>query len=78
MYADADGYYEIHPNGEDGDAVTVYCDLTLGADYYICDDCNDFHSYDDATGCPSGMEPIIPRSREHWARSVPFVVKYGL
>ena len=45
MYADADGYYEIHPNGEDGDAVTVYCDLTLGADYYICDDCNDFWRY---------------------------------
>ena len=21
-------------------------------------------------GCPAGMEPIIPRSREHWARSV--------
>ena len=45
MYADADGYYEIHPNGKDGDAVTVYCDLTLGADYYICDDCNDFWRY---------------------------------
>ena len=21
-------------------------------------------------GCPTGMEPIIPRSREHWVRSV--------
>ena len=26
-------------------AVTVYCDLTLGADYYVCDGCNEFWQY---------------------------------
>ena len=28
--------------------------------------CNDGYDHE----CPAGMEPIIPRSREHWARSV--------
>ena len=40
-----DGYYDIYPEGGDGDPVTVYCDMALGADYYKCDDCNDFWRY---------------------------------
>ena len=42
---DEDGYYEIYPDGKDGDPVTVYCDLALGADYYVCDGCNEFWQY---------------------------------
>ena len=38
-----DGFYEIHPQG--GAPITVYCDLTLGADYYMCDECNQFSRY---------------------------------
>ena len=41
----ADGYYDIYPDGVDGDPVTVYCDLTLGADYYMCEDCDDFNRF---------------------------------
>ena len=37
-----DGYYKIYPDGKDGTSVIVYCDLTLGADYHMCDDCNGF------------------------------------
>ena len=37
-----DGYYDIYPDGKDGDPLTVYCDLALGADYYMCHDCNEF------------------------------------
>jgi len=40
-----DGFYDIYPEGGDGDPVTVYCDMVLGADYYKCDDCNDFWRY---------------------------------
>ena len=42
---DASDYYEIYPDGKDGDPVTVYCDLTLGADYYMCEDCDEFWRY---------------------------------
>ena len=43
MFGDADdGYYEIWPNGKDGDPVTVFCDLTLAADYYKCEGCSNF------------------------------------
>ena len=70
-----DGYDEINPN--DCGPVTVYCDTALGADYYVCDGCDTFNSYDDATGCPSGMEPVIPRNRKHWARSVVVVRTYN-
>ena len=42
---DTNGYYDIYANGKDGDPVTVYCDLTLGADYYMCEDCDEFWRY---------------------------------
>ena len=41
-----DGFYDIYPEGGgDGDPVTVYCDMVLGADYYKCDGCSDFWKY---------------------------------
>jgi hypothetical protein len=50
---DDDGYYEIYPDGADGDLVTVYCNLALGADYYTCDGCNEFWRFDGSSGWSS-------------------------
>ena len=57
---DVGGYYDYCVQTADNWGVAVPRGTAFPGG---CDD-----GYDH--GCPAGMEPIIPRSREHWARSV--------
>ena len=59
------GYYTLAST-----SALAYCDATLGADYYQCEDCASFSRVTDEDGCPEGMSPVIPRSREHWLSMV--------
>ena len=63
------GYYDIYPQGV---AVRVYCD-TQGDDFYLCTDCTSFSGIKDMHSCPVGLQPWIPRSRDHWARLANYI-----
>jgi len=63
------GYYDIYPQGV---AVRVYCDAS-GYDFYLCTECTTFSGIEDVHGCPNGLQPWIPRSRDHWVRLVNYI-----